>query len=64
MKTHSISNFTKAEAVEIAVVEASYGSLVTLFQRAGSSWFQFSMTPEQAREMAAVLITLADQQKV
>jgi hypothetical protein len=41
-------------------VHASCGKLVTLIQRSGSLDFQFSMRPQQARELATALIVEAD----
>lgn len=56
-----IYQFTDADAVEISSDNhPSCGELVNMIQRAGSMHFQFSMTPDQARQMASALIAHAD----
>lgn len=60
MKT-LINNFTGGAPIEInANVHPDIGPLVSIVQRMAALSFQHSMTPEQARDMAASLVTLAD----
>lgn len=62
MKT-VVCNFTKTEAMEVnSYIHPSreIGATVSLMQHAGSSHFQFSMTPNQARYLAKTLIEHAD----
>lgn len=61
MKTN-IPNFTGADQVTIqSSVHRTCGPLVTLLQRAGSSSFQFDMTPAQALEMSTVLLLAVEE---
>ena len=56
-----VRNFTRTE--ELEVFSNSYdniGPTVSMQQRAGSCWFQFSMNPNQARYLAKALIEHAD----
>ncbi len=53
-------NFVENQTLEVDVVEFSEGANVCLIQYASSMHFQFSMTPEQARSLAADLIAHAD----
>lgn len=56
-----IYNFNKLESIEVSDSNFdTIGPLVTLKQKAGSCWFSFSMTPNQARYMAKALIEHAD----
>lgn len=56
MKTTTIRQFTLANAVEISGMHFEHiGPLVSIIQNQGSMHFMFSMTPDQAREMAAAL---------
>lgn len=60
MKT-LINNFTGGAPIEInANVHPEIGPLVSIVQRMAALSFQHSMTPQQARDMAASLVTLAD----
>lgn len=55
------SNFVGNQEMEAAATDTPMsGPLVALTQNAGSMHFMFSMTPEQARALAADLIALAD----
>lgn len=61
MKPVIIYQFTKRDALEVSSNNhRTCGNLVTLLQSAGGLRFQFDMTPDQAREMAAALIAHAD----
>ena len=61
MKSISIKNFTLRDEMEVVGSNHdTLGPLVSLIQRVGSVHFQHSMTPAQAREMAAALITHAN----
>ena len=60
MKT-LINNFAGGAPIEInANVHPTIGPLVSIVQRQGAMSFQHSITPEQAREMADSLLTLAN----
>ena len=60
MKT-LINNFAGGAPIEInANVHPDIGPLVAIVQSMGAMRFQHSMTPAQARDMAASLVTLAD----
>lgn len=60
MKT-LINNFAGGAPIEInASVHPTIGPLVSIVQRQGAMSFQHSITPEQAREMADSLLTLAN----
>ena len=60
MKT-LINNFAGGAPIEInANVHPEIGPLVSIVQRMAALSFQLSMTPQQARDMAASLVTLAD----
>lgn len=52
-----IKNFAENQSL---TVRSDIGQLVSLTQINGSILFQFSMTPAQAREMAAALVAHAD----
>jgi len=57
-----INNFCGCEPVEVTSnIDTQCGKLVSIIQRSGSMRFQHSMTPDQAREMAAALIAEANQ---
>jgi len=57
----SINNFCNRDPVEIHIQNHdTCGNLVILIQYVGSMRFQHSMTPAQAREMAAALIQSAN----
>lgn len=61
MEATKIYQFTERDSVTInSTNNKEVGPLVNLIQDAGSMRFQFSMTPEQAREMAEALIAHAD----
>ena len=58
-----VHNFTKLEAIEVSShsdYDARIGAIVSLTQRAGSNYFQFSMRPAQARFLAKALMQHAD----
>ena len=60
MKT-LINNFTGGAPIEInANVHPEIGPLVSIVQRMGALSFQHSMTPQQARDMAAKLLVMAN----
>jgi len=60
MKT-LINNFTGGAPIEInANVHPDIGPLVSIVQRMAALSFQHSMTPKQARDMAAMLLVLAN----
>ena len=60
MKT-LINNFAGAAPIEInANVHPEIGPLVSIVQRMAALSFQHSMTPQQAREMAAALVEMAN----
>ena len=61
MKTAHINNFCGANPIKISAhTHPSIGNLVNIIQDGGSLSFQHSMTPEQAREMAAALVAMAN----
>jgi hypothetical protein len=62
MDTTTIRNFTQTERLNIFGTDHNNrpGKLVSLAIYEGALSLQFSMTPEQAREMAAALIAHAD----
>ena len=61
MKTAHINNFCGANPIKISAhTHPSIGNLVSINQDGLSLSFQHSMTPEQAREMAAALLEMAD----
>lgn len=61
MEATKIYQFTERDSVTInSTNNKEIGPLVNLIQDAGSMRFQFSMKPEQAREMSAALIAHAD----
>ena len=53
-------NFVENQTLEVDVVESSAGINVCLIQSASSMYFQFGMTPEQARSLSADLVATAD----
>lgn len=56
-----IYQFTERDALEVrGEHHPTCGKLVSLRQFVGSCHFQFSMSPRQAREMAAALVAHAD----
>jgi len=55
----SINNFCNSEPVEIHTHNDGCGKLVSIIQYGKAMRFQHSMTPAQAREMAAALIISA-----
>lgn len=56
-----IENFTGGQEVKVdADMHPSCGPLVMIMQWGGSMSFQFSMKPEQARQLGAALYELAD----
>jgi len=55
----SINNFCNGSPVEIHTSNDKNGKLVNIVQYGSSMRFQHSMTPAQAREMAAALIISA-----
>ena len=60
MKT-LINNFAGGAPIELnANVHPDIGPLVAIVQSLGAMRFQHSMTPAQARDMAASLVALAD----
>ena len=60
MKT-LINNFAGGAPIEInANVHPTIGPLVSIVQRQGAMSFQHSITPNQARDMAAMLLVLAN----
>ena len=60
MKT-LINNFVGINPVEVQTLKnEGLGNLVLITQSNGSLSFQHSMTPEQARAMAAALVATAD----
>ena len=60
MKT-LINNFTGGAPIEInANVHPEIGPLVSIVQRMAALSFQHSMMPQQARDMAAKLLVLAN----
>jgi hypothetical protein len=60
MKT-LINNFVGGAPIRLAAnVHPEIGPLVSIVQSLGSIRFQHSITPKQAREMAASLVILAD----
>lgn len=61
MKKIIVKQFTEADSVEVeGVNHPSCGKLVNIIQRAGSMHFQFSMTPDQARQLGDALFQHAD----
>ena len=61
MKTAHITNFCGTCPIKISAHNhPSIGNLVNIIQDGGSLSFQHSMTPEQAREMAAALVAMAN----
>ena len=61
MKTVHIDNFCGTCPIKISAHNhPSIGNLVNIIQDGGSLSFQHSMTPEQAREMAAALVAMAN----
>ena len=59
MKT-LINNFIGSEPIEISTnVHPDIGPLVSINQHMGAMRFQHSMTPQQARAMAAALVAIA-----
>lgn len=61
MKNTAIPNFVNSSTLTInSRTDLSCGPLVSLIQNAGGVFFQHSMTPEQARDMAAALVAHAD----
>ena len=61
MKTVHIDNFCGTCTIKMSAHNhPSIGNLVNIIQDGGSLRFQHSMTPEQAREMAAALVAMAD----
>jgi hypothetical protein len=60
MKT-LINNFAGGAPIELnANVHPEIGPLVSIVQSLGAMRFQHSITPKQARELAASLVILAD----
>ena len=56
-----IKNFAGGSPISIeSNVHPEIGPLVSIVQNAQSVRFQHSLTPAQAREMAAALVALAD----
>ena len=56
-----IKNFTKRDEIEIRSGRYdNIGPLVMMSQTAGSMYLSHSMTPAQAREMAAALVAHAN----
>lgn len=61
MKTVLINNFAGGAPIEVhASVHPEIGRLVTIKQRNGALSFHHSLTPAQAKEMAADLVALAN----
>lgn len=61
MKKTLINSFTGGNSLEIVSTQhLDIGPLISLIQSAGSIHFMHSMTPDQARAMAAALIQHAD----
>ena len=61
MKTVQINNFCGTCPIRISAHNhPRIGDLVNINQDGGSLSFQHSMTPEQAREMAAALVAMAN----
>jgi hypothetical protein len=61
MEKTIINSFAGGVPLEIVSTQhRDLGPLVSLIQSAGSVHFQHSITPSQAREMAAALIAHAD----
>lgn len=63
----AVSNFTDADVLQVSATFYEAGQvgeeelrLVMLRQSAGSMSFQHSMTPKQARDMAALLVQCAE----
>jgi len=57
-----IDNFVHTEALTVFTRHLeSLGPLVKIQQTAGSMYFNFAMSPAQAREMAAALTACADE---
>lgn len=57
-----IDNFVRTEVATIFTRHhETLGPLVKIQQTAGSMYFNFAMSPIQAREMAAALIACADE---
>lgn len=59
---HVVKNFTNADELELSA-HAPHGrcpAVVNLIQHIGSLRFQHGMRPDQARQMAAYLLELAD----
>ena len=54
------SNFVNNQMLRAELIAWSGGTNVALLQSAGSMAFQFSMTPDQSRALAADLLVLAD----
>ena len=60
MKT-LINNFAGGSPIELSAnVHPEIGPLVAIVQSMGAMRFQHSMTPQQARDMAAALVALAN----
>ena len=61
MKTVQINNFCGTCPIKISAHNhPSIGDLVSITQDVGALSFHHFMTPEQAREMALVLVVMAD----
>jgi len=61
MKTTLIKNFVGILPIELSAWKLSGREpVVSINQRGGGMSFQHAMTPDQAREMAAALVALAD----
>ena len=60
MKT-LINNFCGAAPISVeSNVHPEIGPLIAIVQSMGAMRFQHSMTPQQARDMAASLVAMAD----
>jgi hypothetical protein len=58
---HTIKQFTNSDELEVSSGKhETCGALVSLGQWAGSMRFTFSMTPEQAKQLAVALIVHAE----
>ncbi len=58
---NQIQNFTKSSILEVkSNVHPDCGQLVSLTHQAGSLYLNFSMRPEMARQLAALLVQQAD----
>lgn len=61
MKTANIDNFVGTCPIKISATRhPQIGNLVNINQDGESLSFQHSMRPEQARQMAAALVAMAD----